>query len=337
MTPRPPTIVDLAKSLGLSKTTVAAALSGTGRVSAVTRERVQAAARAAGYIANPAARSLRMRHGGALGLYVPSDIRDMEFYMGFAFGAVDAAGRHGYDLTLLTTVPTEANPWRAYRGVIVIDALRDDPMLQSLTDSDVPLVVAGELDEEARRHTTGVIAIEHAEESYRALDALASLSSHHPAMIGAELRDETSWTSQVLAGYLRWAADHRVAPVHQTLPPFATNEELQHAVDAVLSDPSVDAILFGWQDAAERARLILSQPQYASRSLRIGAYASRPNAKALSTFDVTLNLEPHGFGFASVELLLATDSGDQQPVMARYDPTLSTAAEPSPVMRIPAG
>ena len=54
--PRPPiTILDIAASLGISKTAVSAALSGTGRVSAATRERVLAEADRLGYVTNRAA------------------------------------------------------------------------------------------------------------------------------------------------------------------------------------------------------------------------------------------------------------------------------------------
>jgi DNA-binding LacI/PurR family transcriptional regulator len=53
MVQSPPTLRSLARSLGLSHATVSAALNGRGRVRADTARSVQAAARAAGYHANP--------------------------------------------------------------------------------------------------------------------------------------------------------------------------------------------------------------------------------------------------------------------------------------------
>lgn len=53
MEPRPPSINTLARALGMSRTTVSDALRGKGRVSPATIRRVQNAAKAAGYKANP--------------------------------------------------------------------------------------------------------------------------------------------------------------------------------------------------------------------------------------------------------------------------------------------
>ena len=53
-----PTIEDVANALGMHKSTVSKALSGTGNVSPGTRERVRVAAREIGYEPNPIAQRL---------------------------------------------------------------------------------------------------------------------------------------------------------------------------------------------------------------------------------------------------------------------------------------
>jgi LacI family transcriptional regulator len=53
MSPRAPSINTLARTLGISRTTISDALRGKGRVAAATVERVREAARAAGYRPNP--------------------------------------------------------------------------------------------------------------------------------------------------------------------------------------------------------------------------------------------------------------------------------------------
>ena len=53
-----PSLRDLARTLGLSHTTVSEALRNSPRVSAATRQRVLKAARVAGYRANPLAGAL---------------------------------------------------------------------------------------------------------------------------------------------------------------------------------------------------------------------------------------------------------------------------------------
>lgn len=299
-----PTIFDLAKALGLSKSTVAAALNGTGRTSEKTRERVRAMALEKGYVANTNARRLRTRTGGMIGLYVPADIREMDFYLGFTFGAVEAASRHGYDLAIVTTAPEDPSGWLSYGGVIVIDVVHDDPIAQSLLQSGVPVVAAGHLDHRLSRQVAAEIAIDHEQGIMRVLDALSLRGVQYPALIGASLRDEKSWSSRVHEGYLKWMEVRRLRPVARTLPPFADNDQVLSAVNEIVVNNDVDGIVFGWQDAAERAQLILASGDQQRRDLKIGTYLSRNRASSLSRFDAALDLEPHRFGFETADTLV---------------------------------
>ena len=61
----------LARTLGISKTTVSRALNGYPEVNIRTRERVLAAAKAAGYEANPMARSLAVGRTNVFGIIYP--------------------------------------------------------------------------------------------------------------------------------------------------------------------------------------------------------------------------------------------------------------------------
>lgn len=72
----------LAQTLGVSKTTVSRALNGYPEVNVRTRERVLAAAREAGYEANPMARSLAVGRTNVFGMIyplLPSDLGDPMF------------------------------------------------------------------------------------------------------------------------------------------------------------------------------------------------------------------------------------------------------------------
>ncbi len=69
----------LAQNLGISKTTVSRALNGYPEVNVVTRERVMAAAKAAGYEPNPLARSLAVGRTNVFGPLLPSDLGDPMF------------------------------------------------------------------------------------------------------------------------------------------------------------------------------------------------------------------------------------------------------------------
>ncbi len=65
------TLTDVAKAVGLSTTTVSRALAGYSDVSEATRARVQATAKAMGYVPNRQAQSLRRKRAGAVGMVLP--------------------------------------------------------------------------------------------------------------------------------------------------------------------------------------------------------------------------------------------------------------------------
>ncbi len=70
---RPVTINDIAKLTNVAASTVSRALNNPGRVNAVTRERIQAAARALNYVPNSQARALTSGRTGTIAL-VLSDV-----------------------------------------------------------------------------------------------------------------------------------------------------------------------------------------------------------------------------------------------------------------------
>ncbi|HEV7339019.1 MAG TPA: LacI family DNA-binding transcriptional regulator [Bosea sp. (in: a-proteobacteria)] len=72
------TIKDIARQLGMSHSTVSRALTGSGKISAETRETVLEAAGRLQYVANSSARLMRRSSGTLVGLVVP-DIK-MDFY-----------------------------------------------------------------------------------------------------------------------------------------------------------------------------------------------------------------------------------------------------------------
>lgn len=71
LSPRPVTLVELAKRVGLSKTTVSDALRGNGRLNDETRRMIQETAREIGYLADPFAQGLRQRENDLIAFFSP--------------------------------------------------------------------------------------------------------------------------------------------------------------------------------------------------------------------------------------------------------------------------
>jgi LacI family transcriptional regulator len=97
----PPTIRDVARYSGVSPMTVSRVVNGSARVKTETRQRVEEAIAALGYVPNHLARGLTRQKTGALGLIVP-DFAD-PFFTLILRGAEDVARRAGYRVILCNT------------------------------------------------------------------------------------------------------------------------------------------------------------------------------------------------------------------------------------------
>src|SRR5579863_6128435 len=139
-----PTLVDIARAAGVSRTTASAALGGNGRISPATRDHVQLVAERLGYVANPTARRLRTGRRAAVGIYVAENLFAYAFYMEYIFGIAEAMRHEALAVTLLSAsaggVPTSAISH--VDGVIVVDPVARDPAVRQLLESGLPVVSA---------------------------------------------------------------------------------------------------------------------------------------------------------------------------------------------------
>lgn len=104
------TIYDLAEDLGVSASTVSRALSGSPKVGEKTRQRVLEAARAANYMVNTAARTLRQGRARTIEVVFPLAAvgrRQISepFYVDMLAVIAEELTRRNYDLLLFNTVP----------------------------------------------------------------------------------------------------------------------------------------------------------------------------------------------------------------------------------------
>ena len=96
------TIADVAESLGISKTTVSRAMSGKGRISEATRQRVKAYMEENNYKPNVIAQGLAKSKTYNIGVVMPSDygIEDMSYFHNCLVGLQEMASLNGYDIIL---------------------------------------------------------------------------------------------------------------------------------------------------------------------------------------------------------------------------------------------
>ena len=96
------TIEDIARELGVSKTTVSRAISGKGRISQATRDRVQAFIKEHDYRPNVVAKGLAQRKTYNIALLMPKDYVATEFlfFKDCMNGICEVASSYDYDIII---------------------------------------------------------------------------------------------------------------------------------------------------------------------------------------------------------------------------------------------
>ena len=142
----------LARTLGISKTTVSRALNGYPEVNVLTRERVLAAAKEAGYEANPMARSLAVGRTNVFGIIyplLPSDLGDPMFLS--VVGGMSAALEKSQRNLIIAPVsahnelPSYEHMVRGRRvdGLVVSRTLVHDERIAYLVKKGFPFIAHG--------------------------------------------------------------------------------------------------------------------------------------------------------------------------------------------------
>lgn len=147
------TIDDIARDLGVSKTTVSRAISGKGRISAATRDRIQAYIREHNYRPNAAAKALAENKTYNLAFVTPKSFITLDLpYVRQSMGAA-AEEAYSQNYTLLLCLSTDDSPnllnrildYRKVDGVILSRTVENDRLVDILIDHKIPFATIGTL------------------------------------------------------------------------------------------------------------------------------------------------------------------------------------------------
>lgn len=151
--PGKPTLVSLARELGVSRQTVSNAINAPHRVNAVTLERVRAAIAESGYRPGLAGRQLRTRRSMnlAMRLHPSRDGINGSVLDRFLHAFTEAAQRHGYRLTLFTAKDDKSEiaamdellSSADIDGFVLTSTHHDDPRATWLLEQEAPFVSFG--------------------------------------------------------------------------------------------------------------------------------------------------------------------------------------------------
>ena len=146
-------IIDLAKKLNISITTVSRALDGYSDVSIETRERVKKAAIEIGYVPNQAARQLRTKRTDTIGFILPAEAKriDEPFFIDLLAGLGDGLSERNFDLLVANAKSADQEAaiyarWiqsKKVDGFILNRITKDDWRIKRLNEENIPYATLG--------------------------------------------------------------------------------------------------------------------------------------------------------------------------------------------------
>ena len=237
---RPATLSDVAAASGVAVSTASRALSNPTRVNAITRGRIEHAARELNYHANTLARALTSGRTRTIAVLV-SDVTN-PFYFDIIRGTQQQLKAAGYTQLLVDTEESDEledgmlhKLRRSFDGAILAASRLTDRRLATLA-AEMPLVAIN-------RQTRGVpsVFIDTPSGIEQALGHLASLGHRDIAYVSGP---ETSWPNEG-----RWRALSRAAELNRVVArkvgPFSPKKAAgAAAADAVLNSGATACIAF---------------------------------------------------------------------------------------------
>ncbi|MFF1647842.1 LacI family DNA-binding transcriptional regulator [Streptomyces sp. NPDC058240] len=310
-------LVDVAREAGLSKTTVSAALNGTGRLSPAVREKARETARRMGYRPNATARQLRAGRARLIGYVVgefagtPWTYLESPYFAQLTSATAAAALKHGYALVMLPAGSLQSE-WAdlPLEAVIVADPVADDRVLDDLLAARIPVFSDGSVDGRPGAHWVDVDAEEAVRET---LEHLESQGARRTALV---LPDSTTrFHRGVLTAYRDWCAAHGCT-ARVTYATDVGNGPVLRAMDSALTAAERPDALFV---VAE-----LSPPLVLEAARRHGydvpgdllvvCVSEDGSAEHTEPPISTLSLQPREVAEAGIELLVAAlENGDEGP------------------------
>jgi DNA-binding LacI/PurR family transcriptional regulator len=256
------TVADVARAAGVSVSTAARVLSGTGYASEGTRRTVLDAARDLGYVPNQIARSLRTKQTRLVGLLI-GDVENV-FYSVIARNVESATKDAGYHVVLCNS---DDDPKIEREYLQLLEGMHVDALIVTPTSKNrrrlARLIQEGIVVVQVDRRIEGLhadaVLVDNEAGAASAVSHLVDAGHTRVGILTGEL--DVSTASQRLAGYERALTERRIAirPSLVRSGSFHRDHAIEAATALISAKPAPTAIFAANNILAEATLIALDQ------------------------------------------------------------------------------
>jgi DNA-binding LacI/PurR family transcriptional regulator len=304
------TIREVARSAGVSVSTVSQALNGRGRVDAATRARVEQVALELGYHANRSARALRSGRNGTLGLLLPHAVAvplGIDYYIALATAAAETAFAHDHALLLLPSLRALSDLSRfAIDGAILADPSAGDPQIELLERAGLPAIT---VDRDLKRPSQWWVAADNPGNTRLILDHLEQAGARRIALVSATER--LSWLDESTKAYKLWMRDRGQKPLLARANLRALDRKAAALTGAMLDSDDPPDAFFVLPDrfVGDVLRAAEERGLTVPGDVLVAAGEDGDQLRTGPTQVTAIDLRPGAVGRCAVEMLIARVEG----------------------------
>lgn len=319
---KPVQLDDIAKALGISKSTVSRAMSGKGRISDTTKQKVQEYIKQCDYQPNIIARGLAKSRTYNICLALPDDASytSMPFYQVCMIGISQYAAVMGYDVIVTTTNTNDiSNLIRIIRnhkvdGVVLTRMVTADKTVNYLRESGIPFVVIGNVGQDIHH-----VNCDYAAACYDLTSYL--LTTSEPSKIGIIMGNmQFPMNISKFSGCKRAFANAGQTIRENMIICGAETKLLVEQSLATLLNNGVNCILCGDDNIANFVIPAL-QPygRIIGRDLKLASFNNNAYLQNNNPPITTVQINIKEFGEAATRNLIALINGEQVPMETMLD------------------
>ncbi len=310
------TIADIARELGVSKTTVSRAISGKGRIGNATRDKVLSFIEENNYRPNPMAKGLANQRTYNRCWAVPGDstIAELPFFQRCLLGVVEAAAGRDYDILISMTYGENTVQLsrivenRKVDGVILGRTLTDDKNVAMLKEKGIPFVVIGSTDED------NVVQVDndHVKACKELTNILIMKGMRRFAMIGGNMDHMVN--CRRLDGFKNALYEKNINPNPNLL--YLNNEkdeEIERAVDNALMYNAECIVCMDDRICATAVNKLKRDGVLIPEEIRVASFYNSRLLTDVKTPVTTLQYEPKELGTTACMTLLDMIDGKEVP------------------------